>query len=217
MVNPVPRGLYAITSDALADDAGRLIAAVESSVAAGAAIVQLRAKRVAPSSREQLAGSLVEVCRARGVPLIVNDDVDLALRVGADGVHLGREDGRLVDARARLGTGRIIGITCNNDAHRAFEAAGQGADYIALGRFFPSRSKPDAPQAQPGLLETVRAATRTPICVIGGLRPDNIGPLRDAGADLFAAIDAIFGDADVAAATRRFVRALEAGPAGGPT
>jgi thiamine-phosphate pyrophosphorylase len=138
------------------------------------------------------------------VPLIINDDVELAVHCGAAGVHLGRDDADLATARARLGTGAIIGVSCYADLERAREAAAAGADYLAFGRFFPSQTKPEAVPADPALLAAARRELDLPLCAIGGITPANAAPLLEAGADLLAVIQGLFGQPDVRAAAARF-------------
>ena len=139
---PAPRGLYGITAEADCADAGRLLAAGQAALAGGLRLLQYRDKHNPPERRAELGAGLLALCRAAGVPLIVNDDIDLAARLGADGVHLGLSDGSLAEARARLGPRAIIGITCADSLERARAAAAGGASYVAFGAFFPSRTKP---------------------------------------------------------------------------
>lgn len=194
-------GLYAITADSH-DSPETLTLAVRAALRGGARVIQYRVK----SARDRLAEArlLLAECRAADVPLIVNDDIELALAVGADGVHLGQDDGSLAEARARLGAKALIGVSCYDSPQRAFDVECQGADYVAFGRFFPSASKPHAPLAH---LETLREAKRqlhVPIVAIGGITADNGSALLEAGADLLAVIDAVFGVADPEHAARAF-------------
>ncbi len=194
-------GLYAVTPDAGAPPE-RLVQAVRAAIRGGAAAVQYRAKTA--ECRTETAQWLLDLCQAANVPLIINDDVDLAAEIGADGVHLGRYDCSLAKARHLLGPEPIIGISCYDSLGRANEAAAQGASYVAFGRFFESATKPDA---APARLETLREAKkilRIPIVAIGGVTPDNGKALLEAGADVLAAVGAIFGAADVELAARRF-------------
>jgi thiamine-phosphate pyrophosphorylase len=135
---------------------------------------------------------------------IVNDDLDLAAAVGADGVHLGRDDAHPRRARHRLGRRALIGISCYNQLERAREAQALGADYAAFGRFFPSHTKPSAVQADPELLRRARREIDLPLVAIGGITPENAGFLLDAGADMLAVVDGVFGADDVRAAARSF-------------
>lgn len=202
------RGLYAVTPDALCTEPERLVAAVRAALAGGAALVQYRDKRAADSGRERNARALLALCRAHGARLIVNDDAALARAVGADGVHLGARDLPLPQARALLGADALIGISCANQLERARLAQAQGASYVAFGRFFASRTKPDAPPAPLELLREARAALEIPICAIGGVTPANAGSLVAAGADLVAAVEGLFGAPDIAAAARAYAAAF---------
>ena len=209
-------GLYAI-ADTECIAAGRLREAVEAAIEGGAAAVQYRDKTGTDSMREQQATELVQLCRRRGTPLIVNDDVELARRVGATGVHLGRDDPPLAQARRALGPMSIIGVSCYDALERALAAAEGGADYVAFGSFYPSPTKPAAVRAKVELLQAARKRLRIPIVAIGGITPENGGALIAAGADALAVIQGLFAQADICAAARRYV-ALFAAPArkGGP-
>lgn len=204
------RGLYAITSENLVRDPRRLLAAVAAALEGGAALIQYRDKINDAPTRRRLADSLQALCAQAGRPLIVNDDPVLAEAAGAAGVHLGRQDGALAEARARLGEQAVIGLSCNADLRCARTAAGQGASYVAVGRFFASRTKPDAPPAHLDDLRAIRAAVAVPVCAIGGITPQRAAPLIAAGADLIAAIEGVFGEfrtpGAVRAAAERYAR-----------
>lgn len=195
-------GLYAITDPRLA--AGDLAGQVAQALEGGARVIQYRDKASDHERRLQEAGTLLRLCRQAGVPLIINDDLPLALRIGADGVHLGRDDPALETARALLGPDAIIGVSCYDRLALARRAQEDGADYVAFGRFFPSQSKPEAVQADIGLLRQARRELTLPVVAIGGITPENGGPLVAAGARMLAVIQGIFGQPDVAAACRRF-------------
>ena len=141
----------------------------------------------------------------------MNDDVELARRAGAHGVHLGLDDMPLHQARALLGPTRLIVITCQDSAVLSRAASDGGADYVALGAFFPSRTKPDARHATLDLLRAVRIDTVLPICAIGGITPANGAALVEAGADLLAAVDGVYGAADIEAAARAYARLFAPG------
>lgn len=198
------RGLYAITSDAVVADEARLLAAAAAALRGGAVLLQYRDKHNPPPTRRRLAARLAALCREAGTSLIVNDDPQLAAAVGAGGVHLGAADPAIAAARGVLGPCGLIGATCGDSLDRARAATAAGADYVAFGRFHPSRTKPGAPPACIETLRAARAALATPICAIGGITPDNARPLIEAGADLVAAIDGVFGAADVEAAARAY-------------
>lgn len=201
------RGLYAITAQDICTNEVRLLTAVESALKGGAALIQYRDKTNDVRTRALHARSLLKLCRSYGAALIINDNAALAADIGADGVHLGASDGALADARMLLGSAAIIGVTCSNSLPRALAAQSGGADYIALGRFFASRTKPDAPPATLEFLQQVREAVpQLPICVIGGLTPHNAAPLIQHGANLVAAVEGIFGAADIQGAAREYSR-----------
>ncbi|KAB8316138.1 thiamine phosphate synthase [Tolypothrix campylonemoides VB511288] len=200
------RGLYAITPDE--PDTGRLTARVDAVLLGGAAWLQYRNKGADAALREAQARALLPMCRARGVPLIVNDDVALAERVGADGVHLGEHDGDVAHARARLGANAIVGASCYDDLERARRAVRAGASYVAFGAFFPSGTKPNARRATPALLRD-SAVFGVPRVAIGGITPDNGRALVEAGADLIAAIAGVFDAPDPAAAARAYAACFD--------
>lgn len=189
------RGLYAITGNYLSED--KLLVDVEQALIGGAAIIQYRDKQASANTCEQTAMALHALCKEYGVMLVINDDVELAQRVNADGVHLGSHDTALTEARQYLGAGKVIGVSCYNDAEQALRVAHEGADYIALGRFFSSKSKPKAVEASLDVLRLVRRQVTIPIVAIGGITAQNGAPLIDAGADMLAVIDGVFGQADI--------------------
>ena len=195
------RGLYAVTPEM--EDTARLVARVEECIAGGAALVQYRAKRLAPELALDQAGRLASACRAHGVMLIVNDSLDLALAVDADGVHLGRDDTDLRRARAAL-PGKVIGISCYDDPRLARAAASAGADYVAIGSVFPSTTKPGAVRATLESLAHARAGSGLPVAAIGGITVENAPRVIAAGADMLAVISALFDAPDVRAAAHAF-------------
>ncbi|MCP4700215.1 MAG: thiamine phosphate synthase [Gammaproteobacteria bacterium] len=201
-------GLYAITSERLASDE-RLIAAVEQAIAGGARVIQYRDKSTDVERRSRQAGALRELCRFQRIPFLINDDTDLAQLVDADGVHVGRHDISLKEARIRLGEQAIIGVSCYNSLARAQQAEAAGANYVAFGSFFPSSNKPEAVPAAVDLLIQARQCLRGPIVAIGGITPDNGHALLTAGADLLAVIHGLFGQADIAQAAREYAQLFE--------
>lgn len=198
------RGLYAITPTALCLDAPRLLREVEAALRGGARLIQYRDKTPDAARRLDSARALRALCAQHAAKLIVNDDVELALAANAHGVHLGLDDLPLAQARARLGADRLIGITCQDSLERVRAADAGGADYVALGAFFVSRTKPDARAATLELLRAARALTQRPICAIGGLTAHNQGAVIAAGADLVAAVEGVFGAPDIEAAARAY-------------
>lgn len=202
---PVLTGLYAIADCALLSP-GRLVPAVEEAIAGGVAAIQYRDKGPHRPRREAEVRELVTLCQAHGVPLIVNDDVVLARTAGAAGVHLGRDDPSIETARRTLGDGAIIGVSCYNSLATAIAARARGADYVAFGAFFDSPTKPHAVRAGTALLHRAKVQLDCTVAAIGGITPENGAALVAAGADVLAVIHGIFGQADPAAAARRYTQ-----------
>lgn len=192
------RGLYAITPD-LADTAA-LAAKVEQALKAGVAVLQYRNKLLSKDQRLLQARELAPLARGYGVPFIVNDDVEVALAVGANGVHLGKDDGELAAARVKL-PGRILGASCYGDLAQARAAVQAGASYVAFGSVFPSSTKPDAVRAP---LSLFRSELGVPLCAIGGITVENAPALIAAGADLLAVISDLFDAADIGARAAQY-------------
>lgn len=186
------RGLYAITPDWT--DTARLLATTESILAGGAVLLQYRNKLADSALALAQATALLALCQRYTVPLLINDDVALAAAIGADGAHIGRDDGELAAARARLGATAIIGVSCYGDLDRARDAAEGGADYVAFGAMFASPTKPHAPPAPMSLLGAARALGK-PVACIGGITAENAGALVAAGADLLAVISDLYESA----------------------
>ena len=205
------RGLYVITDGPRPD----LIDAVARALAGGARLLQYRDKSADSARRHNEAAALRQLCDTYGVPLIINDDTALAQAVAADGVHLGKDDGDLAAARAVLGAGAIIGVSCYDSLQRATAAASAGASYIAFGAFFPSPTKPLAPRASIELLRQ-SAALGVPRVAIGGITPDNAASLIEAGADYLAVISAVFGADDVRHSAQRFTDLYSSHPGTAP-
>lgn len=196
------RGLYAVTPD-IADTA-ELTAKVEAALVGGAALVQYRNKTADPELRLVQAGTLRALCQARGVPLVINDDVDVATALDADGLHLGKEDRMLSEARARLGPEKLLGASCYDSLENAVAAVRAGADYVAFGSFFASLVKPAAVRAPLTLLREAKQRLGVPIVAIGGITLDNASQLIAAGADAVAVISALFSAPDIRVAAERF-------------
>ncbi|MFK8329555.1 thiamine phosphate synthase [Pseudomonas sp. BJa5] len=194
------RGLYAITDSQLL--AGKFLPWVEAALEGGVTLLQYRDKSQDQARRLREAEALAELCSRYQTRLIINDDAELAARLGV-GVHLGQTDGPLTPARALLGRQAIIGSTCHAQLELAEQAAREGASYVAFGRFFNSVTKPGAPAADVALLEQARTRLTLPICVIGGITLDNAAPLVAHGADLLAVIHGLFGADSTQEVTRR--------------
>lgn len=193
-----PGGVYAITPETA--DTERLLQQVEAALAGGVAAIQYRDKSADVARRHEQASELVALCRRFKVPLIVNDDLRLADLTDADGVHLGRDDGSLREARIILGKGKIIGASCYQSLELALAAQAAGADYVAFGSFFASPTKPAASRASPDLLREAAPAIHVPLVAIGGVTLANAPQLLDAGADSLAVLSALFDAPDIRAA-----------------
>ena len=193
-----PGGIYALTAETA--DTEQLLTQVEAALAGGVAAVQYRDKSDDVARRHEQASELVALCRRFGVPLIVNDDLRLADLTDADGVHLGRDDGSLREARIILGKDKLIGASCYQDLELAQAAQATGADYVAFGSFFASPTKPAAPRAGLDLLRDATAVIQVPLVAIGGSTLANAPLLLDAGADSLAVLSALFDAPDIQAA-----------------
>ncbi|HEX7055476.1 MAG TPA: thiamine phosphate synthase [Burkholderiales bacterium] len=190
------RGLYAITPEGPG-----LEAKVRAALEGGAALLQYRRKQGGSAAE---AARIAALAREFGVPLIVNDDVALALEVDAAGAHLGRDDGDLRAARARL-AGRLLGASCYDDLERARQAVAAGADYVAFGSAFPSPTKPQAVRAPLSLFRAARSLG-VPLAAIGGITLERAPALLDAGADLLAVISDLFDAPDIRERARQYAR-----------
>jgi thiamine-phosphate pyrophosphorylase len=197
------RGLYAITPELA--DTEKLVARVRACIAGGATIVQYRAKDLAFERQREQAARLAQACRERGACFIVNDSVELAALVDADGVHLGRGDGDVSAAREALGD-RLVGISCYDELARVRAAADAGADYVALGSVFPSITKPGAARAPLALIAEAKRIAQRPVAAIGGITAANAREAIAAGADMVAVISAVFDAPDVEEAARAIAR-----------
>lgn len=205
-----PGGLYAITPETA--DTDHLLAQVEAALTGGVAAVQYRDKSGDVARRHAQASELAALCRQFGAPLIINDDLRLADLCDADGVHLGRDDGSLREARIILGPHKLIGASCYQSLELARAAQAAGADYVAFGSFYPSPTKPAADRADPALLREATLALPLPIVAIGGITPANAPHLLDAGADSLAVLSALFDAPDIRAAARDLNHLFEAEP-----
>ncbi|HEX8596324.1 MAG TPA: thiamine phosphate synthase [Pseudomonas sp.] len=194
------RGLYAITDSQLL--AGKFLSYVEAALDGGVTLLQYRDKGNDESRRLREASALLTLCEQYKTQLIINDDAELASRLGV-GVHLGQTDGSLTLARTILGRKAIVGATCHGSLELAGQAKADGASYIAFGRFFTSHTKPDAPAIALEILEQARARFHLPIAVIGGVTLENAPQLVAHGADLLAVVHGLFGADNTQEVTRR--------------
>jgi thiamine-phosphate pyrophosphorylase len=195
-------GLYAITPET--EDTQDLLAKVRLALEGGARVVQYRSKAPDGELRRRQAERLLALCRGYDVPLIVNDDLQLALAIGADGVHLGRDDGDLASARRALGRERLLGASCYDRLDLAERALEHGADHVAFGSVYGSPTKPNAARAPLALFSTARARFGAPLVAIGGITPANARDVIEAGAAAVAVISALFEAQDIAATARQF-------------
>ena len=203
----MPSELYVISPlDVGGDFPDRLEAALGSGPVAA---FQFRVKGLDQHEAARLAAPLQTICAAHDCAFIVNDSVALAKRIGADGVHLGQSDGDVREAREILGREAQIGVTCHASRHLAMEAGDAGADYVAFGAFFPSTTKTSEHRPEPELLTWWQGLFEIPCVAIGGITPDNCGPLVSAGAD-FLAVSAAVWNGDPAANVAAFHRAIAA-------
>lgn len=181
---------------------------VEEAVLGGVTMVQYREKNAAYEEKLEQAAQVQKVCKKYRIPFIVNDSVELALAVGADGVHLGQDDEPLQMARKRLGREKIIGTSAHNE-EEAIRAVSQGADYIGVGAVFGSSTKTDAVNLPPDYLKRICQAAEIPVVGIGGINEDNILSLQGTGIDGVAVISAILAKRDVRAAAAAMHRLVE--------
>ncbi len=199
------KGVYAI-ADAEVIGSKRLVEQVTKAIKGGAALVQYRNKHGTEMQRKQDAHALLALCQSHRVPFIVNDDVELVHLLGCDGVHLGKDDMLVRKAREMLGEDRIIGASCYDSVQNALRAQQSGADYVAFGRFFSSKTKPNAVPAQIDLLHSAKSHVSLPIVAIGGITHENARILVNAGADMLAIIDGLFNQEDVELAAKHYAR-----------
>lgn len=204
---PSLQGLYAITDSQLMPDDDTLLTQVEHALRGGAAIVQYRDKSTDHRQRLRQAQALRQLCHDYQRYLLINDDVTLARESQAHGVHLGQSDGSLAAARTTLGKDAIIGITCHDQLALAQHAEQEGADYVAFGAFYPSKTKPNASTAPLALLTEAKSRLSRPIVAIGGITVDNAPQTIQAGADMLAVIHALFSAPDIEQQAQRFVNA----------
>lgn len=201
-----PSGVYALTPECA--DTFKLLQMVEAALKGGVAAVQYREKSGDVALRHEQASELLSLCHRYHVPLIINDDLRLADLVEADGVHLGREDARLKEARIILGSEKIIGASCYQDVELAMQAVAEGADYVAFGSFYSSPTKPQAARAPLQLLHDANRLS-VPVVAIGGITLENAPMLIEAGADAIAVITALFDAPDIEKAAQTLNQLFE--------
>ena len=200
-LSPSDLRLYAVTDRRALPVGVTLAHVVEAALDGGVTCLQLREKEASAGEILALARTLLPLCRARRVPLLINDRVDIALAAGADGVHLGQEDLPLPEARALLGPDRILGATAHTVAE-ALRAQAEGADYLGVGAMFPTGTKADTVPTSADTLKAICAAVSIPVVAIGGVNAENLPTLAGTGIAGAAVVSAIFSQSDLTAAAR---------------
>jgi len=190
-------------------DIGSLTRKVRKALAGGARILQYRNKSANAAVRREQGTALLALCREARIPFVINDDLDLARAIRADGLHLGRDDVSIAAARAQLGGDKLVGVSCYDRLELALAAREAGADYVAFGSAFPSSTKPEATRAPLSLYREARARLDLPIVAIGGITTENAHNVIEAGADAVAVISALFDSPDIEAAARSFSRLFD--------
>jgi thiamine-phosphate pyrophosphorylase len=196
------KGLYLVTPDW--DDTEKLVAASEQAIAGGASVLQYRHKTATHELRMEQAAALLALCRRLNVPLIINDHTALCEQLDADGIHVGGTDASVAQVRAILGEDKIVGASCYGDLQLARDAAAAGASYVAFGGFYPSRVKKYEVTTPPDIITRALAEIDLPLCVIGGMTPNNARPLIELGAHSVAAISSVYAAANHRAAAEEF-------------
>jgi thiamine-phosphate pyrophosphorylase len=197
------RGLYLVTPDW--NDTDKLIAATERAIEGGATLLQYRHKTASEALRFEQASALLALCRRLQVPLIINDHLDLCERIDADGIHVGGTDASVAEVRASIGKEKIIGASCYGDMQLARDAANEGASYVAFGGFYPSLVKKYEVATSPSIITQALSELSIPLCVIGGMTPQNARPLIELGAHSVAAISSVYAASDHRSAAAEFV------------
>lgn len=197
------RGLYAIADAQLLGD--NLLPAVEACLEGGCRLIQLRDKTKDAQLEKQNAVAVNKICTQFDAALIINDNVELAMSCSATGVHLGKNDLPISEARKLLGNNTVIGVSCYDQLQLAITAENNGADYVAFGSMFPSTTKPEAVRASIELISLAKRTLNIPVCAIGGLNINNVSSVIDAGADMTAVISGIFSCPDIYQSTQQLV------------
>lgn len=195
-------GLYAITDPVLLPDE-RLLPAVKAALQGGCKVIQYRDKTASQREKIYKAEQLNALCQDFDAQFIINDDLDLCLKVKAQGVHLGRSDGDIQNAREVLGPDVLIGVTCHNDLNYARRCIDSGVDYCAFGRIFPSLTKPEAPHCAIEILQQA-CQLKCPIVAIGGINLDKLPALMHTPIHSAAVIHGLFSQRDIQAAAQQF-------------
>jgi thiamine-phosphate pyrophosphorylase len=196
------KGLYLVTPDW--DDTDALIKATETALSVGIGLLQYRHKTANGELRLEQASALLKLCRQHNVPFIVNDHIDLCIALDADGIHVGGTDASVAVVRTLIGKDKILGASCYGDFALAEQAQIAGASYVAFGGFYPSRVKKYEVSTPAAIVSKAKSQLTLPVCVIGGMTPDNAKPLVKEGADMVAAISSVYSADDIATAVREF-------------
>lgn len=198
------KGLYLVTPDW--DDTDHLLNVTEAALQAGVALLQYRHKTATDALRVTQATALQALCRQYKVPFIINDHLALCEQIDADGVHVGGTDAAVAAIRSMIGAGKILGASCYGDLQRAQDAAAAGASYVAFGGFYPSRVKKYDVSTPADIVSHAKASLALPVCVIGGMTPENAAPLVAKGADMVAAISSVYQHEHPQSAAASFVK-----------
>jgi thiamine-phosphate pyrophosphorylase len=196
------KGLYLVTPDW--DDTEALLKATEIALTVGVGLLQYRHKTASGELRLEQASALLTLCRQHNVPFIVNDHIDLCIALDADGIHVGGTDASVAVVRTLIGKEKILGASCYGDFSLAEQAQIAGASYVAFGGFYPSRVKKYEVSTPASIVSKAKAELTVPVCVIGGMTPENAKPLVREGADMVAAISSVYSAEDITKAVREF-------------
>lgn len=199
--------LYAVT-DSRWLNGETLASQVEKAIAGGATFIQLREKELDREHFLEEAIALKKICQEHGIPFVINDEVDIAVEMDADGVHVGQSDMEALDVRAKLGPDKIIGVSAQT-VEQALLAQAHGADYLGVGAVFATGTKADAVDVDADTLKAICAAVSIPVVAIGGINKDNIMQLSGSGIDGIAVVSAIFARPDITKATKELADVTE--------
>lgn len=197
-------GIYAITDEVLTPKPS-IIQQVEKALDAGAKVIQLREKTSTDDELEDIAKALQQLCTKKGATFFINDRVQLARKIGADGIHVGFTDQTVKETRKEVGGQMLIGVSCYGDVDRAKQVVKDGADYVAFGAFYPSKTKPKADVVSKEVISKAKEQLDVPVCVIGGIHRGNISEIKTYQPDMYALVSDIFGSGDIKIAVTELV------------
>lgn len=201
--------LYAVTDRRWLKDGETLVTRTEEAIDGGVTFVQLREKDLDEENFEREGRELKELCRKRGVPFVINDNVELAAKLDADGVHVGQSDMEALDVRKIIGGDKILGVSAQT-VEQAVTAEKHGADYLGVGAVFPTGSKDDAAEVSYDTLKAICHAVKIPVIAIGGITEDNVAELSKSGICGIAVISALYAKEDIKSAAQRLRKNTEA-------